>query len=120
MAEWTPAESATIVDGVTNSQPDLLESTSRVWVPAPLVEEHFPALVREFATKVGKRKQPDTSTMTSTTTSAVTAHQGMEIIELTDSDEDTTSYQQVSHNSKRRRRAFDAYALEVLDLTQSD
>ncbi|KAG1782529.1 hypothetical protein EV702DRAFT_1041347 [Suillus placidus] len=38
MAEWTPAESATIIDSITNSQPDLLESTSWVWVPAPLVD----------------------------------------------------------------------------------
>jgi hypothetical protein len=45
--------------------------------------------------------------------------QGMEIIELSDSDGDTAK-QQVSRNTKRKRRTFDAYALEVLELTDSD
>jgi hypothetical protein len=46
-------------------------------------------------------------------------HQGMEIIELSDSDGDTAK-QQVSCNTKRKRHTFDAYALEVLELTDSD
>jgi hypothetical protein len=44
----------------------------------------------------------------------------MEIIEITDSDEDTANHQRALHSTKRKRRAFDAYALEVLDLSDSD
>ncbi|KAG1781311.1 hypothetical protein EV702DRAFT_1042428 [Suillus placidus] len=120
MVDWTPAESAAIVDSITNSQPDLLESTSRVWVPAPLVEDHFPALVHAFTTKVSKRRRPGISSSTASTATASCDYRSMEVIELTDSDGDTASYQRASHNPKRRRHAFDAYALEILDLTDSD
>lgn len=122
MAEWTPTESATIINSIitsTNPQPDSVESTSRVWVPASLVEIHLPALIHAFTTRGGKRRRPSTSTPKSTATASCD-HQGMEIIEITDSDEDTANHQQASHGTKRKRHAFDAYALEVLDLTDSD
>jgi len=111
MAEWTPTESATII----NSQSDtLVDLTSRVWVPVPLVEDHLPALIHAFRSRAGKRRRLGASTAT-----ASCDQQGMEIIELSDSDGDTAK-QQASHNTKRKRRTFDAYALEVLELTDSD
>jgi hypothetical protein len=117
LGEWKPAESSVLVESITDSQPDLEGTTSRVWVPAPLMEHFLPSLVCAFTKRGGKQKQKQPVSPAMASSSHL---QDCEILELTDSESDREAAGTPPVPSKGKRRCLDFNALETLDLTRSD
>lgn len=110
LGEWKPAESSAIVESITASQPDLEGTTSRVWVPAPLMEYYVPSLVCEFTSGMGGKRKRQRSTHTAVASSS--SCQDSEILELDDSDGEAAQ----APPSKGKKKCHHFEALETLDL----
>lgn len=111
LGEWKPAESSVLVESITKSQPDLEGTTSRVWVPAPLMEHYVPSLVCEFTGMGGKRKRKQQRS-THTAVASSSSCQDSEILELGDSDGEASQ----ALPSKGKKKCHDFEAFEILDL----